>query len=137
MDIEMQPEPTANGTHLVGYIDCSYAELVDIFGLPKSGDSWKVRAHWVMRLNGLLCTIYDWKCSPEWSDEGVELTEVTTWNVGGFSSDSKLLIEQYVPQWHDERLSDQICLAEQQYDSFCMEHWEQAEGINNKGGFHR
>lgn len=68
-----------NGTHNVGGISTTYAELVKQFGEPitEGCDDGKVRAEWHLLLEGKYpATIYDWKRS-----EPIE--EVTRWNLGG------------------------------------------------------
>jgi len=68
----------ADGTHLQGYVTCSYDTLREVFGEPKTGDGYKVRAEWEGRTSdGIVFTIYDWK-------EEQPIYEVTEWSIGGY-----------------------------------------------------
>jgi hypothetical protein len=51
----------ANGTHLQGYMQAYYHQLVGVFGEPTdSGD--KTTAEWCLQFeDGTVATIYDWK----------------------------------------------------------------------------
>lgn len=58
-------EARINGTHLVGYLeDTNFMDLVTGLGEPTfddpSGDD-KVQVEWVVKFNGKIFTIYDWK----------------------------------------------------------------------------
>ena len=74
-------EIDTNGTHNVGSIHTTYAELIKQFGEPilgMSGDG-KVRAEWHLLLDGqYVATIYDWK-------RNEPLEDVTCWNLGGLN----------------------------------------------------
>lgn len=54
-----------NASHLVGYVVCSFAELVRVFGHPmnETGDEYKVSTEWTIRdtVRNKLFTIYDYK----------------------------------------------------------------------------
>lgn len=75
-------EARINGTHLVGYLeDVNFMDLVTGLGEPTfddpSGDD-KVQVEWVVKFNGKVFTIYDWKTYDR------EFTEhsLTKFNVG-------------------------------------------------------
>lgn len=81
----------ANGTHLRGEIECSYADLVAVFGEPnREGDGYKVDAEWTLtfsRLDGLttsVATIYNYKDGKNYlGDEGLPVSDITDWHIGG------------------------------------------------------
>ena len=53
-----------DGTHLVGYVETTFAELVKTFGEPHYGESGdgKTTAEWALQFyDGTIATIYDWK----------------------------------------------------------------------------
>lgn len=85
MKIERAYPAEAAGTGLRGYLKTTYAQLVRTFGEPsRSGDTTKVDAEWIVRINGTLCTIYNWKNGPNFTGRafpGVE--DITEWNIGG------------------------------------------------------
>jgi hypothetical protein len=78
-----------NGSGYKGAIECSYKDLVSVFGKPHflgSGDN-KVQATWGVIINGLrydddiydsefVISIYDYK-------EDVKMKDVTYWHIGG------------------------------------------------------
>ena len=68
------------GTGCQGYMPegTTYAELVKVFGEPKSNESLdgKIKVEWFGRINGLQFTIYDYKSS-------VDPEKNTDWHIGG------------------------------------------------------
>ena len=51
----------ANGTHLQGYVETTYNNLVSLFG-PGLGAGDKTTQEWVLEFSdGTVATIYDWK----------------------------------------------------------------------------
>jgi len=76
-----QPDQ-AIGTGLAGYMEISYEHLVQLFGQPNvvhpdtgpSGDG-KVKAEWVMSIDGIIFTIYDYKSDLDPADH-------TDWHIG-------------------------------------------------------
>lgn len=83
----------ASGTFLQGYIETTRAELVNAFGEPNSyeeGD--KVTLEWCLDFGGgVLATIYDWK---RYELGTPSLNEEMTYNVGGFSQESVLMVKK-------------------------------------------
>lgn len=75
-----------NGTCLAGYIDVSYAELVEAFG-PPSGlhDNFKSDASWLLLAeDGTAVTIYNYKTGVNYCGaEGTPLEDERDWHVGG------------------------------------------------------
>lgn len=81
---------TADGTHLQGYIDISYDDLVHLFGEPCNGDGYKVDAEWVLEWDdGTVTTIYNYKDGPNYCDEDSVYQSISDknddWHIGGIS----------------------------------------------------
>ena len=83
------------GTHLQGYVETSFSNIVSKLGLPHSqGDEYKMDAWWCFRFpnllgEGTLATLYNWKNGKTYCGEsGLDLEEITVWNVGGFSPEA-------------------------------------------------
>jgi hypothetical protein len=86
------------GTHLQGYVKCSYQDLVSIFGEQNSnGDDYKTSCEWAIKFDdGTIATIYDWKQNKIYlgEDEGIHFSKVTNWNIGGNSWKSDFYINE-------------------------------------------
>ena len=69
-----------------------YNTLKKIFGKPniESGSS-KTRKHWVVGIDGVICTIYDWKQGKSY--RGYRPLKDATWNVGGSHNISLRLVQ--------------------------------------------
>jgi hypothetical protein len=80
-----QAQIDINGTHLQGYVDAKYAELVSLFGKPTDGDGYKVDAEWVLRFeDGEVATIYNYKNGKNYcGDEGLAVEQIGNWHIGG------------------------------------------------------
>lgn len=91
----------ANGTCLQGYINTSYARLVEVFGEPNTeGDGCKVDAEWVGEIDGYVFTIYNYKSGKNYRGEsGIPTEEITDWHIGGNTKEVATLINQYVFNW--------------------------------------
>jgi len=79
-----------NGTWKIGDLNgIYYRDLVNKLGEPTiigSGDD-KVQYEWVMKFEGQVFTIYDWKTyDPEYSEY-----ELDTWSIGGNANSAALL----------------------------------------------
>ena len=72
----------SNMTGLRGEFVITYAELVEIFGLPDVGpnaDLDKSSCEWALKFeDGTVATIYDWKCG-RWTPMGEY-----SWHIGGY-----------------------------------------------------
>lgn len=67
-----------NGTCLQGYVETTYARIVEVFGEPTSGGD-KTTAEWDITFDdGTVATIYDWK---EYSTP----KGYYDWHIGGHS----------------------------------------------------
>ena len=82
-----QAQIDINGTHLQGYVDAKYAELVSLFGKPTDGDGYKVDAEWMLRFeDGAVATIYNYKNGKNYNgDEGLAVEQIDHWHIGGLS----------------------------------------------------
>ena len=76
-----------SGTHLQGYINTTYAKLVDTFGEPNGDyDDYKSQAEWALVTPaGDVVTIYDYKQGARYRGRahGIAVEDVTEWHVGG------------------------------------------------------
>ena len=91
------PREAANGTCGQGEIRTTYKELKAVFGQPTSGSAdGKIRKSWCFHIDGIVCTIYDWKTKRR------TLKSITRWNVGGSSRLSHHLVRMAIM---DYRLS--------------------------------
>jgi len=90
----------ATGTSLKGYLKTGikFTDLYKVLGEPTfkpedSGDG-KIQYEWVLKLDGKVYTIYDWKTY----DQDYTLNEYDRWHVGakGYSGDFEDLIENMV-----------------------------------------
>jgi hypothetical protein len=66
----------ANGTSLQGYINATYADLVECFGQPEGGGDKTTVECMLKFADGTVATIYDWKV-----DETP--TYMYNWHIGG------------------------------------------------------
>ena len=84
----MEKTTNVGGTFLQGYIKASYDQLVKVFGEPHdpNGDNYKTDVEWAFEFaDGTIATLYNWKNGKNYlGDEGLELNDIYTWNVGGF-----------------------------------------------------
>ena len=81
------PREAANGTCGQGEIRTTYKELKAVFGQPTSGSAdGKIRKSWCFHIDGIVCTIYDWKTGR------TALSRIRHWSVGGSSPLSIKLI---------------------------------------------
>ena len=81
----------ANGTHLQGYVDANYAQLLGKLGKPHDGDGYKTDWEWNIEFeDGTVATIYNWKNGPNYGGDFLEITPdmIREWHVGGFNSEA-------------------------------------------------
>ena len=93
--IENGNQISCNETGLQGYIDASYADLVEAFGEPAShGDGYKVDAEWILKIDGVLATIYNYKNGPNYEgSSGMAVENIRDWHVGGHGPDALAAVE--------------------------------------------
>ena len=91
------------GTGLRGYITATYASLVRVFGEPAfrydgivGVDYDKSDVEWIVRINGVLVTIYNWKNGRASNGPTAPAVEdIMDWNVGGKGGgDPRSLVEK-------------------------------------------
>jgi hypothetical protein len=91
-----------NGTHLQGYINCSYDDLTTALGYPLEDgfDDYKCDAEWNIKFdNGLVATIYNWKNGKNYlGDQGLNLCDMTQWNIGGHNPEVVERVMDLIPQ---------------------------------------
>ena len=80
-----------NGTSLQGYVSTTYQELVDAFGMPHIFDGDKTNVEWVLLIDGVLVTIYDWKLDEVPIDQ-------YDWHVGGHSPEAVELVQSVLDE---------------------------------------
>jgi len=77
----------SNGTHGLGQIHATYAQLVSTFGEPlKEGfDDYKSDAEWLVQFDdGLVATIYNWKNGFNYcGNQGTPTAMIKDWHIGG------------------------------------------------------
>ena len=70
-----------DGTHLIGEVESTRAELTAAFGEPiEYGEGDKVTIEWGIRFGSTVATIYDWKRYEEGSPE---MDELYAYHIGG------------------------------------------------------
>ncbi len=89
------------GCGLAGYIDISYAELVDVLGEPGCGDEYKVEAEWELTDGIRGATIYNYCDGPSYGRSGGPVEHIRDWHIGG-DSNSVQMIRELFPL-HDVR----------------------------------
>ena len=82
------------GTCLQGYVNVDYATLVNVFGAPEGAyDDYKSDCAWDLIINGIVCTIYNYKDGKNYCGaRGLNVEDITCWHIGGKSK----LAQQYV-----------------------------------------
>ena len=84
----MEKTTMTGGTHLQGYLRASFEQLLRAFGSPHMDqcDNYKTDVEWAFEFaDGTIATLYNWKNGKNYlGDEGLELNDIYTWNVGGF-----------------------------------------------------
>tara|TARA_R100001443_G_scaffold84559_2_gene91179 strand:+ start:729 stop:1031 length:303 start_codon:yes stop_codon:yes gene_type:complete len=85
----MEKTTNVGGTSLQGYLRASFEQLLRAFGSPHMDqcDHYKTDVEWAFRFaDGTVATLYNWKNGKNYlGDEGLELNDIYTWNVGGFN----------------------------------------------------
>lgn len=95
-----------HGTHLVGYVFCSYDVLYSTFGSNGRGDNYKVDACWSKKVicdsdkyDGFQFTIYNWKDGKNYcGKEGSDLRDIGIWHIGGKTSFASEIVEEALRQ---------------------------------------
>jgi hypothetical protein len=76
-----------------------YQLLKALFGQPdtgyQSGDG-KIRKHWTISIDGVVCTIYDWKQGRSYSNTPLKYS---AWSVGGSTPVSRRLVQGLIDEY--------------------------------------
>jgi len=88
---DIKPTTDIHGTHLQGYLDVSYDEILQVMGnhlikpIKMKGYYCKTDVEWHGQFkDGRVFTIYNWKNGENYcGDRGLQLGQIKTWNVGG------------------------------------------------------
>lgn len=83
------PNLDVNGTSLMGHVNATYDELVELFGQPVPFEVDKSTAEWRLDFTGRVVTVYDYYTS------GVT-HKPYDWHVGGFSPNAVDLIDEAI-----------------------------------------
>ena len=98
------PHADALGTGGEGDLCVDYATLKKIFGKPSTnngnGKDSKIRKMWIVSIDGVICTIYDWKQGYDYTKPkgGMPLKE-TRWSVGGSHPISRRLVQGVIDSY--------------------------------------
>lgn len=89
-----------NGTSLQGYVNVDYATLVNVFGEPEGAfDNYKSDCAWDVTINGVVCTIYNYKDGHNYmGHNGSAVENITEWHVGGKTRQSAMLVDKAIEQ---------------------------------------
>lgn len=94
---EKDPELSISGTCLQGYVIAPYHKILELFGRPMEGDGYKTDVEWIVRFeDGLIATIYNWKNGPAYCGDGMSVSLIDEWNIGGTSKDAVERITQLI-----------------------------------------
>lgn len=80
-----------SGTSLQGYVSTTYDTLKDAFGMHHYDGGDKTNVTWVLLIDGVLATIYDWK-------EDRVPHEEYQWHIGGHSTEAVELVQSVVDE---------------------------------------
>jgi len=93
-------EAFENKTHGQGNIRADYATLKKVFGKPTiecgNGDG-KIRKEWIVKIDGIICTIYDWKQGKQY--RGYRPLKNAEWSVGGSHPISRRLVQGVIDEY--------------------------------------
>lgn len=93
LQYQRQTSNVINGTSLQGYTCATYSQLVSAFGKPElsSAEDGKVNHLWVVNIEGVIATIYDYK-------EDLNTGKTEDWHVGGFVAGASDLVNQILEE---------------------------------------
>ena len=95
--MEYKSTDDVNGTCLQGRINTSYQTLLDKLPPPKDYyDDYKSDVEWSLKFSdGTIATVYNWKNGKNYlGEDGLELEEITEWNIGGHTKKALEYINQ-------------------------------------------
>jgi len=97
-------EAVKNGCCGQGKIRADYATLKKVFGKPSidngNGDG-KIRKEWIISIDGVVCTIYDWKQGKQY--RGYRPLKDAEWSVGGSHPISRRLVQGVIDAYMIEK----------------------------------
>ena len=87
-----------------GILRVDYATLKKIFGKPSinngNGRGSKIRKEWIISIDGVVCTIYDWKQGYDYTKpKGGMPLKRTRWSVGGSHRISRRLVQGVIDDY--------------------------------------
>lgn len=84
---------TSSGTHLQGYLEATYEELIEKLGKPhiKNHLGNDVTTEWRFEIKSQTIVIYDWK-------EHRQREDIPLWNIGGTSDKVFKIIKKLFPK---------------------------------------
>ncbi len=87
-----------------GILRVDYATLKKIFGKPSinngNGRGSKIRKEWIISIDGVVCTIYDWKQGYDYTKpKGGMPLKRTRWSVGGSHPISRRLVQGVIDDY--------------------------------------
>jgi|TARA_E500000178_G_scaffold334409_1_gene370260 hypothetical protein len=103
------------GTHLEGYIECSYEDLVGAFGNPtfEGGIETKIEVEWNLTFiestrtddNHEIVTVYNWKNGKRYcgEEEGLDPQDIKEWNIGGKRRYAVDLVHDAIKNYKDKK----------------------------------
>lgn len=88
------------GTSLQGYLFLNYNQIVELFGLHNYGpsDDGKIDWEWLMKINGEVITIYNYKTGPSYSKNNINVKpqDLHYWHLGGKTKKILQTLEKYI-----------------------------------------
>lgn len=84
--MNFKPATQFESSSLQGYIEISYAELVEVFSMHHhEGDGYKIDAEWDLKFeDGTHATIYNYKDGKNYNgQDGDAVENITNWHIGG------------------------------------------------------
>ncbi len=91
LQYQRQTSNVTNGFSLQGYVKTTFGQLVKAFGQPEINPSDKVIHQWVLNIEGVICTVYDYK-------EHLNTGKAEDWHIGGKQKIAVKLIEQILAE---------------------------------------
>ena len=87
-----------------GNLRVDYATLKKVFGKPSinngNGKGSKIRKEWIISIDGVVCTIYDWKQGYDYTKpKGGMPLKRTRWSVGGSHPISRRLVQGVIDDY--------------------------------------
>lgn len=86
-----------DGSSLQGHLDIAYSDIVDKLGDPATFDGGdKVDAEWCFTLDGVYCTLYNYKDGVNYNGpEGTPTVDIRDWHIGGISRQAVVKVKQF------------------------------------------